>query len=304
MINRTMSKQLVVGIDGSNHSARALEFAAAEAVLAGRELEILHALEVPTPVDFYGVQVAAPDATSMQGYAEELLASAEKQVRSLQPDLTVRTRYEIGSPTWVLAEASTDAAGVVVGSRGLGAVGSAVLGSVSSRLATHAECPLFVVGDQDQLPDTGPIVIGVDDSDFSSAACRFALEEAVLRRTTVRAVTAYRIPALAVPVEPQLITELKESERIEAGKLITEIVRRSRTPQTQDVEVEAVAVEGAPADVILDQARDAQLIVLGSHGKGLVRRLLLGSVGQQVLQDADRPVAIIDFDKPSESDGA
>jgi nucleotide-binding universal stress UspA family protein len=171
-------------------------------------------------------------------------------------------------------------------------------------LATHAECPLFVVGDQDQLPDTGPIVIGIDDSDFSSAACRFALEEAVLRRTTVRAVTAYRIPALAVPVEPQLINELKESERVEAGKLITEIVRRSRTPQTQDVEVEAVAVEGAPSDVILDQARDAQLIVLGSHGKGLVRRLLLGSVGQQVLQDADRPVAIIDFDKPSESAGA
>lgn len=294
-----MAGHLVVGVDGSEHSARALEFAAAEAARAGRELEIVHAIELPSQVSFYGAQIMPPDVSVMQGYAEELLRSAEEKVRELRPDLTVRTRHEIGSPTWVLIGAAKDATGIVVGTRGLGAIGGAFLGSVSRRLAVDSQCPLFVVGDGDELPDSGPILVGVDDSDFSVAACRFALEEARLRSTTVRALTAYHIPALAMPVEPELIAELQESERNEAARVVESIVRQARTPKTEDVEVETVTAEGSPADAILEHARDAQLIVLGSHGKGVVRRLLLGSVGQRVLQDADRPVVIIDHEGPT-----
>jgi nucleotide-binding universal stress UspA family protein len=59
--------------------------------------------------------------------------------------------------------------------------------------------------------------------------------------------------------------------------------------------VDHVVVEGHAADAILGQAEDSQLIVVGTHGKGLVRRILLGSVSRQVLSDADRPVAVIDL---------
>ena len=59
--------------------------------------------------------------------------------------------------------------------------------------------------------------------------------------------------------------------------------------------VERVAVEGRAAEAILANAGDARLIVVGAHGKGLVRRILLGSVSRQVLNDADRPVAVVDL---------
>jgi nucleotide-binding universal stress UspA family protein len=61
------------------------------------------------------------------------------------------------------------------------------------------------------------------------------------------------------------------------------------------VSVDKVAVEGRAAEAILGHAGDAQLIVVGTHGKGLVRRVLIGSVSRQVLNDADRPVAVVDL---------
>lgn len=290
-----MSDRVVVGIDGSKASARALNWAAAEAARTGHELEIINAIEIPTGADFYGVQLAGPEATALQSYADELLASAADRVKGQFPDLQVSTRSEIGSPTWVLSEASTDAAAIVVGSRGQGAFGRLVLGSVSTQLTTVARCPVFVLGEQDELPTTGPVVVGVDDSHFSIAALQFAIREAAARQVPVRVVSAFRTPALAVPVEERLILELRESEQAEAERVIKIALQQARADtELPEVDVEVVALEGAPADVILEQSKDAQLIVVGSHGKGLVRRLVLGSVSRRVLLDADRPVALVD----------
>ncbi|SDS51997.1 universal stress protein [Microlunatus soli] len=294
-----MTDHIVVGIDGSPTSAKALGYAAAEASASGAELEIVHALNLPTVVDFSGVQLTAPQIDGLQSYAEELLAGAKTWVAERHPDLTCRTRYEVGAPTALLIELSKTATALVVGSRGVGAVEGAFLGSVSSRLATEAHCPVFIIGAGDPTPASGPIVVGVDDSDFSVAAAAFALREAVRRNTTVRAVTGYRVPVLAVPTEPDLITALQESERAEADKVIVEVMRRAQSDSTASVPVETVTVDGGASDAILSQATDAQLIVVGSHGRGLIGRLLLGSVSRRVLQDADRPVAVVNV---SESD--
>jgi nucleotide-binding universal stress UspA family protein len=286
-------QRIVVGIDGSAASARALEYAADEAALTGHELEVVHALELPTDVDFYGVHVAGAQVESLQDYAEQLLASAENRVAELHPGLGCRSRYQIGGATTVLIEASQDAAALVVGNRGLGGLGRAVLGSVSGRVATESACPVFVIGEHDELPTSGPILVGVDDSEFGVAALRFALAEAALRRTSVRAVTAFHTPALAMPVEPELISRLGRSEQ-EAAAAVIEAALAEVAAERGQVEVETIAAEGVAADVIIGRASDAQLIVVGSHGKGLVRRLLLGSVSRQVLHDADRPVVVVD----------
>ncbi len=286
-------QRIVVGVDGSTASARALEYAAEEATRSGRQLEIVHAVDLPTEVDFYGVRVGAEQVDTLQRYAEEVLASARKRVAELHPDLTCRSRHQIGAPTAVLIEASQDAAALVVGSRGLGGLGRAVLGSVSIRVATGSGCPVFVVGEQDSRPADGPIVVGVDDSKFSIAALRFAIAEARVRRTSVRAVNAYRSPALAVPVEQTVITELSRSEQDEAARILGAALAAVGADRS-GIEVESLVEEGAPADVLLDLSADAQLIVIGSHGKGLVRRLLLGSVSRQVLHDADGPVVVVD----------
>jgi nucleotide-binding universal stress UspA family protein len=158
---------------------------------------------------------------------------------------------------------------------------------------TEAKCPVFVIGEGDERPSTGPVVVGVDDSDFGIAALAFAIAEAGRRKTTVRAVYAYRLPALAIPVEPDLIDALQTSEADQAAKVITAAVEKARTPETASVEVEQMTVEDVPVNAILEQSKDAQLIVVGSHGRGFVRRLLLGSVSRQVLHDADRPVVVV-----------
>ncbi|QGN33975.1 universal stress protein [Microlunatus sp. Gsoil 973] len=290
-----MSNKIVVGIDGSAISERAVEFAADEAELHGTELEIIYAIALPTDVDFYGVTIAGPQIEALQHYADELLSAAVTTVNQRHPDLVCTTNSVIGTPTWVLINASEDAAAIVVGRRGLGAVKSAFLGSVSSRLATEASCPVFVISEDEQRPTSGPIVVGVDDSEFGTAALAFALTQAAARETTVRAVSAYRTPAIAIPIEPELVVELRKSEAAEAERILNTALEQARTPETASVEVVKVTVEDSPADAILTQSKDAQLIVVGSHGKGFVKRLLLGSVSRQVLHEADRPVAVVDL---------
>lgn len=290
-----MSEYLVVGIDGSATSAKALGYAAAEAAASGLALEIVYALNLPTTVDFSGAQLPAPQVDGLQEYAEELLAGAAKWVAEHQPKLSCRTRSEVGSPTAVLVEASRDAAALVVGSRGLGAVEGAFLGSVSARLATEANCPVFVIGEGDPTPDDGPVVVGVDDSDFSVVAAAFALREARRRGTSVRAVMGYQVALTDMATQAELIAAMHETELAAADKILTAVMDRARSADTAEVPVETVAVDGGPSDAILAQARDAQLIVVGSHGRGLIGRLLLGSVSRRVLHDADRPVAVVNL---------
>lgn len=305
---------LVVGIDGSPASEHALDWAAAQAALTGLDLEIVYAIELPSQIDFYGTEIVSPQIDALQTMAEELLASAERHVTETHPQLGCRTRSAIGTATAVLLDASERATAIVVGSRGLGAVSSVVMGSVSIRLASDARCPVFVIEDTDGLPAQGPIVVGVDDSDSSVLAVRLALRLAALRGTTVRAVHSYHIPRLAIPVEPDLIAALERGEQEEGVRVITSVIELARAAETSpertptgnatlddlavdDVEVTPVTVEGVPpAEALLQHSDDARLIVLGSHGKGMVRRLLLGSVSRRVLHDTRLPVAIVHAD--------
>lgn len=287
---------IIVGIDGSRDSERALDWAATTASLTGRDLEIVHALDIPTPTGIYANARVSPTSTAeLQKFSQDLLDIASRRAAEVAPDVRIETRTQIGSPTNVLVDASGDAAAVVVGSRGLGAFES-FIGSVSIRVATRAGCPVFVIPDQgvDATPG-GPIVVGVDDSDFSVAALRFALNEAVLRKTSVRAVTAYQLPMVTVPLDPGVITSFELDEHDRAMATIEKVLEQARTDQTKGVETEAVAVQGPTVESILRHAGDAQMIVVGSHGRGPVRRLLLGSVSRRLLNDADRPVAVVDL---------
>ena len=288
-----MAGHLVVGVDGSTGSARALEYAVAEAARSGLELEIVNALDLPTDVDFYGVRLAAPDIEAMQSYAEDLLASAKAKVHELQPDLVCETRYEIGNASSILIAASESATAMVLGTRGMGAAGRTFLGSVSTRLASDAKCPLFVINEDYDVPTEGPVVIGVDDSDFSIAALRFALLEAERRKTNLRVVTGYRIPALAIPIDADLVNDLRSSEADSAKQLIANVLAEARQAEPIKVDVEQIAVEAPAGEAILSQSADAQLIVVGSHGKGWAKRLFVGSVSRHVLHSAERPVAVI-----------
>jgi nucleotide-binding universal stress UspA family protein len=138
------------------------------------------------------------------------------------------------------------------------------------------------------------IVVGVDGSDGGATALEFAAAEAALRETRLRVVSAWEIPAavygsgFAPPLEPETFDAFRVSAQQVADDALATVNKLHPSLQ-----VETVAVKGQPADVLLEQGADAELIVVGKRGLGGFKSLLLGSVSQQVVQHATCPVVVV-----------
>jgi len=137
------------------------------------------------------------------------------------------------------------------------------------------------------------VVVGVDGSGSSSDAIRWAVDEARLRGTTVRAVYAWQSPL--VTGFQYIPPDLLDPEVLDrhAREIVEAAVAEAGNGSAGDVEIESCAVEGLPAKVLIDASRDAELLVLGSRGYGGFHGLLLGSVGQQCVHHAVCPVVIV-----------
>jgi nucleotide-binding universal stress UspA family protein len=151
----------------------------------------------------------------------------------------------------------------------------------------------------------GTIVVGVDESAGSDSALRWALQEARLRGAKLRVVHVYppaplpvseagvgAVGGMGVPVVAESAAELGRAAAAEATNLIEEALRRAGTDSLH-VEIERVALEGAPAQTLIESARGMDLLVLGSRGRGGFLGLLLGSVSQQCAQHPPCPVVIL-----------
>jgi nucleotide-binding universal stress UspA family protein len=290
-----MSQQLVVGIDGSQESEAAMVWALEEAARRDLEVELVYALAVPVVSDAYGMVMTRPDIDELTDYSQKLLDAALTSARATAPEVTVSARLASGPPAAVLIEASKHAEGLVVGTRGLGAISGKLLGSVSVRLAGKSVCPVFIVPPEwrERPVPGGSVVVGVDGSEHSDAALRLALEEARCRGVGLTVVSAYHVPWLARPVEPQLIAEFEESERWLADKTITESLDRVRGHAYADVAIERVTVKAMPADALVEASKSAVLTVVGSRGRRSLSRAILGSVSRTLMQETQRPVAVV-----------
>jgi nucleotide-binding universal stress UspA family protein len=143
------------------------------------------------------------------------------------------------------------------------------------------------------------IVVGVDDSDSSKAALRWAIEEARLRGVPVHAVHSWETPIVPpmadvgpVPAGPFLDLPVFMKEMKRAAEELAERVVSEVADEASGVEVRAVAVEGRPASALVDAAQGADLVVVGSRGLGGVKGMLLGSVSHAVASHAPCPVVI------------
>ena len=290
-----MSKHLVVGIDGSPESEAAMAWALEEAARRELGVELIYALAVPVVSDAYGMVMTRPDIDELTDYSQKLLDAAAASAHASAPELTITARLASGPPAAVLIEASKHAEGLVVGTRGLGSIGGKLLGSVSVRLAAKSICPVFIVPPEwrdHPLPEA-PVLVGVDGSEHSDAALHLALEEARCRGVGLTVLAAYHVPWLARPVEPELIAEFEESERWLADRTITESLERVRHHAYSDVPVERQTVKALPADALVEASRGAVLTVVGSRGRRSFSRAILGSVSRALMQDAQRPVAVV-----------
>ena len=147
------------------------------------------------------------------------------------------------------------------------------------------------------------IVVGVDGSEASLKALRFALAEAKVRGATVKAVSAWHVPAVvyevgwtAAPIDVAEFPKLAEASLAESIAALT--------VAEQGIEVTTVVREGQAADILCEEAAGADLLVVGSRGLGGFRGLLLGSVSQQCANHAPCPVVVIPHDRPAEPPAA
>lgn len=135
------------------------------------------------------------------------------------------------------------------------------------------------------------IVVGVDGSEESKSALRWAVEEARLRGSKLRVVHvwfAYPVIAEGVPVVADDWETLGDRARAFVGRFVEETVG-----EPEGVEIEAAAVHGTAADVLVEAAQEAQLLVVGSRGHGGFSGLLLGSVSRQCVHRASCPVVVV-----------
>ncbi|TYB56946.1 universal stress protein [Nonomuraea sp. PA05] len=277
---------IIVGVDGSVASRAALEWAAGDAVRRGLPLRIVHVVDT----SWYQVgkrpDAVLPDTVLDAG--RQVLRDFEALARERQPGAEVSTELVRGQPTEALRAQTESAAELVVGSRGLGGFAGALLGSVSMHLAGHVHCTVVVVHGE-HLPAAGEVVVGVDDSPECEAALAYAYEQAELRGATLRALHAWQLPVHAyAPEVPYDLDEVRAT-RIQ---LVRDRLKDAGRDHPRISVIEDVQC-AHPVDALTTAAEHADLLVVGSHGRGAVESALLGSVSRNVLHHARCPVAVV-----------
>ncbi len=277
-----VDRPVVVGIDGSESALVALDWAADEAAAAGWPLRLVNAYE-ETPLIPVLVARTAREA------AEDILREARARLEARgHGDLTVSTVAHHGFPRWVLLREAEDARALVVGREGAGRFTELVLGSTSLACATHAKVPVIVipVAWQPLTRERRVITLGVDGSRRCQAAIEFAFETASRWRARIVAVTAVPLP------DPPPDLSRSHDAQAQATVMLTEQLSTWRA-KFPGVAVTEVVAAGHPAAVIAGHSADADLVVVGGRGNGLVTGMVLGSVARAVLHHVHRPIAVI-----------
>lgn len=286
---------VVVGIDGSAGSDVALRWAIANTSGFGRVRPVFtwqYPYTVWVPAGVGGAP--APSGELMQAEAETAAHTALEEFDASSYDPPVVTR---GYPGVVLTGAAADAAMLVVGSRGHGAVASHLLGSIGRYCADHTTGPLVIVPESDDL-HTPPrdIVVGVDGSANSDTALRWAIGFAD-EADTIRAVNAWNfvvgIAYSRPPMDPRKIAAASREVVEDAAD------RACAAAGVPGERVQREIADGDPRRVFHDLQDEVDLIVVGSRGRTGLAHMVLGSTTTSIIHHPRCPIAIIPHDDES-----
>jgi nucleotide-binding universal stress UspA family protein len=288
----TTNHGIVVGVDGSPASRVAVDWAAREASLRDLPLTLIHVVQWATLGMWPGLPMPDGLEAQFEKRGREVLSNAVRTVEDATKrsgSIHVETELITAAVVPTLVDWSKGAAMIVVGCRGLGAMGRRLLGSVSWGLIRHAHCPVAVIHDEDPLmpmPAMAPVVVGIDGSPASESAAALAFEEASRRGVELVAVHAWSDFAVSEVPGIEWSDVEKRAEETLAERLAG---YQERYP---DVAVRRVVVLDRPSHQLLKQSESAQLTVVGSHGRGGFAGMLLGSVSSAVAESARMPVIV------------
>ncbi|APA98419.1 universal stress protein [Nocardia seriolae] len=286
---RPLDPPIIVAVDGSAIAERAAAWAAADAALYDCPLRIITSVAVPLGFEA-GPMLSDTDIRQLREAGERVVAAAARVARVAASGAALAISTEVTMEPIIpqLLELSRSARVVVVGSRGVGTLRRGLLGSVSTAVTHHAHCPVAVIhgaAAADPVSARLPVVVGVDGTPNSEPAIEIAFREASLRKVALTAVHAWS-DLIGPPVPGWDSVRDQESEVL--GERLAGF--RERYP---DVEVKRILVMDRPAHALLDESENAQLLVVGSHGRGGFTGMLLGSTSNALLHTADCPTLIV-----------
>jgi len=294
MSTPTKGLGIVVAVDGSPAADAAACWAAHDAAMRNVPLTVVHAVTTPTAT-WPPVPYPESLAVRLEDDGKKAIMHAVKIAEDAMPaDAKVAIGRELvySSPAPALITMSDEAEMIVMGTSGLGLLARGVLGSVSSTVVRQANCPVAVIHDE-ALPDQyAPVLVGIDGSPTSERATALAFDEASRRGVDLIALHAWSDVTTEVPFLDWATVE-EEAQRSLAESLAGWLQRHP------DVTVRRVVVRDRPARHLIDAAQSAQLVVVGSHGRGGLTGMLLGSVSNTLLHSVRTPVIVAKPASPS-----
>ncbi|WP_109522661.1 universal stress protein [Nocardia aurea] len=283
--------QLIAAVDGSACSYQAAAWAAVEASLRRRPLHLITALSIPFGLG-PGPILSEADERWLRSEREQIVAEAARIAREVVSGEGLVVTTEVSYDTLIpdLLERSKHAGMLVVGSRGIGAFQRGLLGSVSTAVVRHAHCPVAVIHDIAGLDPEWvgrPVVVGVDGTDNSVPAIELAFEEASMRKVGLTAVHTWS-DAGGVDLPWSGWDSVRGAEERSLAERLAGFSERY-----PDVSVRRVAKVDRPVRALFDESENAQLVVVGSHGRGGFAGMLLGSTSNALLHSVECPMIVV-----------
>ncbi|MGW0227132.1 universal stress protein [Actinopolymorpha singaporensis] len=276
-------RPVVVGVDGTQGSLDAVAWAAHAATLRKVPLRVVHAFAWPllhVPAAMW--QLGPEDG--LRAHADSLVEEAVRTARDTAPDIEITTTVETDFPLPLLVDLSRDATYVVVGTAGRGSVADVLAGSLTIELSARSQAPVVVVrGTLSPERTDNLVVVGVDGSPLAAVAVEVAVEEAARRRARL----------LAVHVVRQGVTARSGAADTAAGLRLLEEALAGWRHKYPDLPIEERVLMGHAAGHLIELSAAASLVVVGARGRGGFTGMLLGSVSQALLHQAQCPVVVL-----------
>lgn len=298
-----MSRTVTVGLDDSPESREAAEWAAREALLRGLPLKVMYVQE---HMSRYVARTQLLDLDGYQRWAERMTEESADAIRLRHPGIEVVTEHPTGTAADVLCEAAGFAELLVLGSRGLGRLTGFMVGSVSLGVVARAERPVVLVRAAEQAADEHepdpagvpsaatpfrPVVLGLDIDHPDDTLLDFAFDAAAHRKAPLRTVHAWPEPP------PSFYglsggAELHDRLEREQASLLSQVLHRWRQ-KFPDVEVIEASRCGNAAQVLVNDARDASLVVVGRRIRSGALGAHIGHVTHSAMHHIAAPVAVV-----------
>lgn len=314
---------IVVGIDGSDASHNALDWAIAEAIAVKRSIRLVGAYTIPSvAAATIDVSYVPIDDTSIRAAVTQSLKDAAAKVKAA--GVGVEAVIEIGDAAGVLVEETKQATLAVVGSRGRGGFAGRLLGNVSTALPAHSHCPTVVVpvswsldaersakrtssrplrtevGEVESSFDDAETVAGVDfshevvvgiDSLGREAPALWEAAEGAARRDSALHIVGVITTTV---VGPEWLPSSGDMKRfVDEGADKMELARQAVAGKYPGLETHWTLFDGQPAEALVRASDTADVLVIGSRGRGGFAGLLLGSTSQSVLPYSHCPTVVV-----------